>query len=490
MQQFETILQNRSSITTEQAHRLRELIADWQLLSDLSFADLVLWIPLRKDNKNWPTGHAAVAHIRPTTAATVFAHDLIGDEIQWGSRPGIDRALSDAEIVRDGEPERMGEILIKEETIPVIFEDQVIAVISRHRNADLMRSPSRLELNYREIANIFYRMISESNFPYPNANTLFDPAPRVGDGLIRLDVNGVISYASPNARSAFNRMGWDSELESFSLSDVAEKVSKERKDAHDEGLQTQLTGKALRRVEIENQGGTIDLLVLPLIQGVDRVGAIVMLHNVTELRRRERELVTKDATIREVHHRVKNNLQTVSALLRLQARRIEDPGASAALEEAVRRIASIALVHETLSSSSDASVAFDDVLNRLVSHALELSPRMATLTIIRDGEFGSLEPRIATPLALVITELIHNALEHGLAEAGSHLQISVNRTETHCEIKISDDGVGLPEEFNLLESSNLGLQIVRTLTENELKGDLSLRSSNQGTIAQLDFPLN
>jgi len=490
MQQFETILQNRSSITTEQAHRLRELIADWQLLSDLSFADLVLWIPLRKDNKNWPTGHAAVAHIRPTTAATVFAHDLIGDEIQWGSRPGIDRALSDAEIVRDGEPERMGEILIKEETIPVIFEDQVIAVISRHRNADLMRSPSRLELNYREIANIFYRMISESNFPYPNANTLFDPAPRVGDGLIRLDVNGVISYASPNARSAFNRMGWDSELESFSLSDVAEKVSKERKDAHEEGLQTQLNGKALRRVEIENQGGTIDLLVLPLIQGVDRVGAIVMLHNVTELRRRERELVTKDATIREVHHRVKNNLQTVSALLRLQARRIDDPGASAALEEAVRRIASIALVHETLSSSSDASVAFDDVLNRLVSHALELSPRMATLTIIRDGEFGSLEPRIATPLALVITELIHNALEHGLAEAGSHLQISVNRTETHCEIKISDDGVGLPEEFNLLESSNLGLQIVRTLTENELKGDLSLRSSKQGTIAQLDFPLN
>ena len=115
---------------------------------------------------------------------------------------------------------------------------------------------------------------------------------------------------------------------------------------------------------------------------------------------------------------------------------------------------------------------------------------MATLTIIRDGEFGSLEPRIATPLALVMTELIHNALEHGLAEAGSHLQISVNRTETHCEIKISDDGVGLPEEFNLLESSNLGLQIVRTLTENELKGDLSLWSSKQGTIAQLDFPLN
>jgi two-component sensor histidine kinase len=333
-------------------------------------------------------------------------------------------------------------------------------------------------------------MIAEGNFPYPDANTLFDPAPRVGDGLIRLDVNGVISYASPNARSAFNRMGWNGELESFSLSLVAEKVSKERHDAHEEGLQTQLSGKAPRRVEVENAGGTIDLLVLPLIQSTDRIGAIVLLHNVTELRRRERELVTKDATIREVHHRVKNNLQTVSALLRLQARRIDDPAASAALEEAVRRIASIALVHETLSSSSDASVAFDDVLNRLVTHALELSPRMATLQIIRDGEFGSLEPRIATPLALVVTELIHNALEHGLEASGTALQISVNRSETHCEVRISDDGVGLPKDFDLTQSSNLGLQIVRTLTENELKGDLSLRSSEKGTIAELNFPLN
>ena len=193
---------------------------------------------------------------------------------------------------------------------------------------------------------------------------------------------------------------------------------------------------------------------------------------------------------RQVHHRVKNNLQTVSALLRLQARRIEDPSASAALEEAVRRIASIALVHETLSSSSDASVAFDDVLDRLVTHALELSPRMATLAIIRDGEFGSLEPRIATPLALVITELIHNALEHGLEASGTALQISVNRSEIHCEVRISDDGVGLPKDFDLAQSSNLGLQIVRTLTENELKGDLSLRSSDKGTVAELNFPLN
>lgn len=489
MPQFEELIHSRSSVTIDQAHRLHELVADWQLLSDLSFADLILWVPIRKDMKMWPTGHIAVAHIRPTTAATVFTNDVIGDEVMWGSRPRIDLALSSGEIVHDLEAEQFGEIMIKEEAIPVLFDAHVIAVITRHRNADLMRSPSKLELNYREIAHNFYRMVSEGTFPYKDAGSLFEPVPRVGDGLIRLDVNGVISYASPNARSAFSRMGLKSEIENSKLGDVAEAVARNSPNPHEEGIRTRLNGKTLRRVDIDNQGTTIDLLVLPLLQGVDRVGAIVLLQNVTELRRRDRELVTKDATIREIHHRVKNNLQTVSALLRLQARRIADPSAESALNEAVRRIASIALVHDTLSTSNENTVAFDEVLTSLISHALELSPRMGELRIERKGELGSLESRLATPLSLVVTELMHNALEHGLAERGSLLSIELSRYSNECVINITDDGIGLPEDFDLATSSNLGLQIVRTLTENELKGVLKLQSTHLGTQANLRFPL-
>ena len=489
MFQLDNLLGGRTTVTIHQSHRLRELVADWQLLSDLSFADLILWVPIRKDIKLWPTGHIAVAHIRPTTSSTVFSNDVIGDEVLWGERPNIDEALSTGDIIRNTEPEHVGEILIKEETIPVFFQGQVIAVISRHRNAEHMRSPGKLELNYREIANHLYQMVAEGNFPYQSAGSLFEPVPRVGDGLIRLDVNGAISFASPNAKSAFSRMGWNGELEGRILGEIAEQVVTASPNPHEEGVRTRLNGKTLRRVEIDNQGATIDLLVLPMIQGLDRIGSIVLLQNVTELRRRDRELVTKDATIREIHHRVKNNLQTVSALLRLQSRRIDDPAAAAALDEAVRRIASIALVHETLSNSTENTVAFDEVLTSLVTHALELSPRMGQLSIERKGQLGSLESRIATPLSLVVTELMHNALEHGLYESGTRLTIELQRYSNEGLITISDDGVGLPEGFDLSTSSNLGLQIVRTLIENELKGELKLESTQQGTQAKLRFPL-
>ena len=147
------------------------------------------------------------------------------------------------------------------------------------------------------------------------------------------------------------------------------------------------------------------------------------------------------------------------------------------------------MVHETLSGSSEESVAFDEVLERLISNARELSPRVNAITIQREGRVGTLEPRLATPLALVVTELIHNALEHGLAAQGDSLRILVERSPAECSIRIYDNGVGLPIDFDLEGSSNLGLQIVRTLTENELRGRLTLEGAHEGTSARVTFPL-
>jgi two-component sensor histidine kinase len=488
MATFAELIADHSKISPDEVEHLAELVAEWRLLADLSFADLVLWLPIRKDEKSWPEGYVSIAQIRPTTAATVFSNDLIGSQISWGSRPRIDQALSDSEIVRDTQPELVGEIMIKEETIPVIFKGRTLAVISRHRNSDLMRLPSKLELNYREIAHKIFQMVAEGNFPIRNSAYSSESAPRVGDGLIRLDVNGTIFFASPNARSALSRVGFQSELEQQNLGEVFASLSKGDNQPTDESWQTVLSGKFLRRTEYESQDGVIDLLVIPLTQGEDRIGAIVLLHNVTELRNRDRALVTKDATIKEIHHRVKNNLQTVSALLRLQSRRVEDPIASAALSEAVRRVASIALVHETLSNQSGESVEFDQVFEQIIKSAIELNPRDINFT--KKGVFGSFDSKIATALSLVVTELIHNALEHGLSDSGDQLSVEIEKSSNTYKVSVIDNGSGLPGGFNIEKSANLGLQIANTLTKNELNGSINLITDGDLTRGEITFKTN
>ena len=449
---------------------------------------MLLWLPIRRDEKSWPEGHLAIAQIRPTTAATVFTEDLVGTSINWGQRPLVDQALSEGEIVRDAKPEQVGQIVIKEETIPVILNGKILAVISRHRNADLMRQPSKLELNYREIAHKIYKMVAEGNFPIRNSLYSSESSPRVGDGLIRLDVNGTIFFASPNARSALSRVGFQKELEGENLGVVFSNLNKGDTQPTDESWQTMLNGKSLRRTEYESQSAVLDILVIPLTEGSDRIGAIVLIHNITELRNRDRALLTKDATIKEIHHRVKNNLQTVSALLRLQSRRVTDPIASSALDEAVRRVASIALVHETLSNQSSEFVEFDLVLEQIIKNALDLNPR--SIVYKKIGEFGSFDSKTATALSLVITELIHNALEHGLCETGDQLTVEISKNGDQYLVSVCDNGSGLPEEFNIEKSANLGLQIANTLAKNELNGGINLVRVENLTRGEISFKVN
>ena len=122
----------------------------------------------------------------------------------------------------------------------------------------------------------------------------------------------------------------------------------------------------------------------------ERPGALVLVRDVTDVRRRDRALLTKDATIREIHHRVKNNLQTVAALLRLQARRMTEPAARAALEESVRRVASIAVVHETLAGSREDVVDVDDVLDQVLPMLGDLTSVGPAARTRRIGTFGEL----------------------------------------------------------------------------------------------------
>ena len=175
-------------------------------------------------------------------------------------------------------------------------------------------------------------------------------------------------YASPNALSAYHRMGLNSDLMGQDLASTTHSLITDPFESQEvaDYISGTLAGRLGHRMEIEARGATVLLRALVLKPHGKVVGAAVVIRDVTEVKRRDRALLSKDATIREIHHRVKNNLQTVAALLRLQARRTDNEEARQALSESVRRVTSIALVHETLSMSVDEEVDLDEVVDRLV----------------------------------------------------------------------------------------------------------------------------
>jgi len=473
------VTERHTDLTEADLDRLHLLLADWQLLADLAFSDLVLWLP------TWNgSGYVAGAQMRPTTGATVFADDLVGTFLPRGRRPLLDEALELGRVVRS----RTEHALAPAEALPVRGDEgRVVAVIARHADPATSRTRGRLETAYVEVADQLARMVAEGSFPFPGGLEGLDSSPRAGDGLVRLDVDGVVTYASPNALSAYRRLGLAADLTGSRLDSVTRQLVP-RRGPVDEDLAAVAGGRTARGVEVEGKGTIVQLRSIPVLHSGVRVGGVVLVRDVTELRRRERELLTKDATIREIHHRVKNNLQTVAALLRLQARRTELPEARGALEEAVRRVGSIALVHELLSTAPDESVPFDQVADRVLSMVAEVSSSEGGVRPVRKGTFGVVPAEVATPLAVVLSEIVQNAVEHGLGGAEGAIVVVAERAGNRLLVEVLDDGAGLPEGFDAATSDRLGLQIVRTLVEGELGGQLTLeRRDGGGTRAAIDI---
>ena len=469
---------------------LHLLISEWQLIADLSFADLVLWVRGTEGN------YLALANARPSSASTLLYRDITGDEARKQWIPGLEHSFETGEVfftaleVFDGNKSRFEVIPVRRPTSSkndsVVPEP--IAFITRHTALDATLTPNRISINYMQSANDLLGMVSAGL--YPDFNTPTGPsrgAPRANDGLIRLDVDGKVIFASPNGFSVMGRLGIKGELEGNSL---IEMVSDSLKNSNyvDESLSLVLTGRAAWRTDVENGAGTINLRAIPTFTKGERSGAILLCRDVTELRRQERELITKDATIREIHHRVKNNLQTVASLLRIQARRSDSEEVREELDQAMRRVSAIALVHDTLSEGVNQDLNFDEVFDRvlLLTSEVAASHNTSVRTII-DGKFGQLRSELATPLAVALTEIVHNAVEHGLANRSGVVHVSAERKAKKLDITVSDNGAGLTDGK---VGSGLGTQIIRTLIEGELRGTISWFSPNEGgTRVAISLPL-
>ncbi len=485
MSTLSDLVHAQGRLTAAEVEWLHRLAGDGQLLADLASADVVMWV------ESGDGSFIAVTHSRPSGAATLFYRDIVGEKVRPQWRTQVHAAFESGEILDSASPDWFEETPTRVRAVPIVRaegERTVLGVLTRHTNLGEARMPSRQQISFDECANDLFRMIASGEFPDLSAPTApRRGAPRASDGLIRIDVDGITTFASPNALSAFNRMGFDDELEGESLAEVTTRIMPPSRQV-DETLPVVVTGRAPWRTDMEARGVTVSLRAIPLKDHGTRIGAILLCRDVSELRHQEQELITKDATIREIHHRVKNNLQTVASLLRIQARRTHSDEARDALTQAMRRVESIAVVHDTLASGLAQTVDFDEVFDRVLKLVAEVAAAPNTRARTqREGRFGVLPSEYATPLALALTEVVTNAVEHGLAGQEGVVTIEAFRTDENLRVIVSDTGHGLPEGR---VGQGLGTQIVRTLIQGELGGSIEWKGQDgDGTQVTIVIPL-
>ncbi len=469
---------------------LHAVVGEWQLLADLSFADFLMWV--RRDDG----ALVCVAQVRPNTAPTVLLTDAVGTLNLGHELPVVTDAFNTGAIVRQNPAGQQDSHGLNVEAVPVRYTNNVVAVLT-HQTALAARNASPLESAYLDCAGDLLFMLSEGTFPNVGDVAMSRSSPRVGDGFIRLNGTGIVTFASPNALSAYHRMGLAAELEGHNLVTVTRPLISDPFEAQElaDHVRDSLGGGSSMRMEVDAGGAAVLLRTLPLVVHGNAVGAGVLIRDVTEVKRRDRALLSKDATIREIHHRVKNNLQTVAALLRLQARRTNNAEGREALIESVRRVSSIALVHDALSMSVDEEVNLDEVIDRILPIMNDVAAPVDSETpvrINRVGELGVLDADRATALIMVITELVQNAIEHAFDRSSQQgcVTIRAERSARWLDVVVHDDGRGLPEGFSLEKSDRLGLQIVRTLVSAELDGSLGMHEvSSGGTDVVLRVPI-
>ncbi len=467
---------------------LRVIEGQIPIVADISRADILLC--------SWQPGQPCLvlAHAQPHSVAAVHARSMVGQLLDEPACRNLSYVLFSCEthnrqsFTSDGAP-----IVVQVYPVWRPGTRQVIATLRIETNLLEHERQRRRSRVFQRVTLQLQRMAQYGRLVGADMLSPFGES----DGIIVVDRTRTIRYVSGVAMNLYRRIGYLGDLVGRPLSNLAT-----QDDAFVRAAMTQQ--RCLEQNE-EIGGRAWVKKVLPLWnvppplwrrliarpQGEEISHVILVVSDITAERRREQELRVKTALIQELHHRVKNNLQTIAALLRMQARRAGSTEARQAIEEAVTRILSVAVIHEFLSRQEARMINVREVSSRIVAQVQQgLVAPDKHITFGIEGPPIYLPSRQATACALVLNELLQNALEHGFeARTTGHIQVVLENGGDQVIMRVRDDGSGLPANFDLseVETRSLGLHIVRTLVQEDLKGALEIYNRN-GVEAVVTFP--
>ncbi len=476
-------------LTTGDIEFLESIERSMQLAADISRADVLLCTRLSS------TQGVIVEHVMPDSISSLYRTEATGRDFTIDEQPLIFRAIEQnrygrrqRNVLKDGAP-------VIQEVHPICNAGgRTIAALVFETNMIAHERHKRRNRYFREALKWFQAMCIRGDLNNVKGPTLS----RFGqyDGVYLVDSKHSVVYMSGSASNMFRTIGLPTNLirqplntlEAVDLQLVAETFASDL--CHE--LRTESgDGRTWVRKTIPVHGPKswrwARLLGLSPLEpnrsgdeyGVDAV--MVLLHNATEAVAKQRELEVKSAIIQEVHHRIKNNLQNVAAILRLQLRRSSSEETKQHLADAINRVLSMSVIHEFLSHDEHNPINVRDVCQRIAGQVVEVSRSPAQQIDVRvQGPTIRLPASQATPIALVLNELLMNAIEHGVGDRSqASIKVILSDLGDAVRMTVEDDGQGLADDFDLRKSNSLGLQIVTTLVSNDLKGSIEIASISE-----------
>lgn len=413
------------------------------------------------------SGNEAVVVAQYSPKDTNYTRCIVGELMLPKNEPGVFRTLQLGAPSRKLKAVVTGNYLIRQNVSPVYGADgSVIGVLILERSMQARDGAEQAQDQAGFLQSVY------------DAREMEYVARCMNDGMVRFNRNGIAVYANPSARQLYKGMNYMDDIVGMSFENLAfGKI--EFSDIGKHG--------ASSHTEVKINTYILNVVYAPLFDEEAFTGAVMLIEDQTEEKNIEKELVLKSAAIDEIHHRVKNNLQTIISLLRMQSRRLQDPGARQAFSEAISRIFSISLTHEILAQKGVEAVELKEMLSRMLNSAKGyIIPEALDLTMKISGDTIILNSDITTSIAMVVNELVQNSIKHAFVDRHTGIiDLTIQKGEKYSSIAVTDDGVGF--HTDRMRKGSLGHKLVRSLVEEKLKGRIKLHSSPAGTCVVFRF---
>lgn len=444
-----------TDLSEDEIQVIRMMAGTLQPLANLEAADIFIDCPCKEGDA------IVVAEAKPEEVPSSYKNSVVGMLAKAENEPAVARTFSLGIATKYMKARTQEDNYTIQSVEPIKYNSRVIGVLIREKR--ITEETKETEDRYAAVEIPLNHMINESEWLTES----------IDEGLILVDDSGVVTFRNMYAKELFQSLGYVEDILGQQYKNICLNHYNGKPGLEEVLSEVRISNHYLRIRQIKLEKENIRLAVI--------------IRDITWNREQEKNLVLKSVAIEEVHHRVKNNLQTIASLLRMQARRTENEETKHLLNESINRILSISATHQLLAHSGKDEVELKEVLHKVRNNLAQTYLTSAQkINLKLEGDDITVDSDIATSVALAVNELVQNSIRYAFpGERAGNVCIRIERGKIYSTITVKDDGAG----FNIatIKAGSLGLKIVESMVEDKLHGKLKIRSGTHGTKASFDF---